>query len=244
MEIDSMRNKQKSEVADKLTGTNAPSLVDKKNKFVTQFDVLDWSKWIKEHPSISTKLLGARGVNRETYFLLIHAATEAMFRRVLLVGLRLNKVTYDEANEWLYHNDETPDKDNYPKLFNQLYQSKLVTWSDLLASTPALEALWTLWLGYSKIIRNHISHGIRKYNDDWLQCGITIDEELLIRLDQSLSIIIGGSVCDHLGKLTPRLPIGLKGNNLTVITGRKSRKPRPTVSLANAKIAIEGLTAR
>ena len=239
-----MRNKQKSEVVDKLKGGIPESPVDLKNKVLTQYDVLDWSKWIVEHRAISSKLLGASGMNREAYFLLVHAATEVMFRRVLLVGLRLNKVTYDQANEWLYHNDDTPDKDNYPKLFNQLYQSKLVTWSDLIASTPALEVLWTLWLGYSKTIRNHISHGVRKYNDEWLQCAITIDEELLIRLDKSLSIIIGGSVCDNLGKLTPRLPIGLKGNNLTVITGRKSRKPRPTVSLANAKIAIDGLTAR
>lgn len=90
----------------------------------TQFDVVGWSKWLADHRSIGSKLLGASRSNRESYFLIVHAATEAMFRRILFVGLRLNKVTYYEANEWLFHNDDTPDKEKYPRLFDQLYQPK------------------------------------------------------------------------------------------------------------------------
>lgn len=208
----------------------------------TQIDIDGWQKWLEKHRAIGSKLRGTNSANKEAYFLIIHAATEAMYRRILLVGLRLNKVTYQEANEWLYHNDDTPENVKFPNLFDRLYQSKQAAWHDVIKSVPDLEDLWVLWLGYSKTIRNHISHGIRKYNDDWLQCGITIDQELLVRLDQALLKIIGGSVCDHLGKLNPRLPIGSQGSDLTRITGRKPKKPRPAVSLVNAKIAVAGLT--
>lgn len=207
-------------------------------------DVDGWSKWLEDHRAIGSKLRGTNRANKEVYFVIIHAATESMFRRVLLVGLRLNKVTYREADEWLFHNDDTPEKEKYPKLFDQLYKPKNVSWSSVIGSSPDLECLWELWLDYSKVIRNHISHGIRKYSDDWLLSGITIDQELLVRLDQALSPIVGGSVCDDLAKLNPRLPIGSKGSDLTKITARKTRKPRPSVSLANVKISIEKLTPR
>ena len=210
----------------------------------TQIDIDDWSKWLEEHQTIGSKLRGANSANKETYFLTIHAATETIFRRVLLVGLRLNKVTYDEANEWLYHNDDTPNKEKYQCLFDRLYKPKQVTWHNVIKSVPDLEGLWALWLDYSKIIRNHISHGIRKYNDDWLQCGITIDQELLMRLDQALSEIIGGSISADLAKLNPRLPIGAKGSDLKIITGRTPRKVRPSIALKKTKGAIAGLTPR
>lgn len=210
----------------------------------TQVDIAGWSQWLENHRTIESKLRGTNRANKEAYFLIIHAATEAMFRRIILVGLRLNKVTYREADEWLYHNDDTPEKEKYPKLFDLLYKTKHITWSGVIGGVPGLGQLWDLWLGYSKTIRNHISHGIRKYNDDWLHCGITIDQELLMRLDLAISKIIGGSANDHLGKLNPRLPIGSKGSDLAIITGRKLRNPRPSISLANVKIAIEKLPSR
>jgi hypothetical protein len=210
----------------------------------TQIDVDGWSKWLEEHRTIGSTLRGANSANKEAYFLTIHAATEAMLRKILLVGLRLNKVTYDEASDWLFHYDKTPNNVDFPGLFNKLYQSKKITWSALICSNSDLKQLWDLWLGYSKVLRNHISHGIRKYTDDWLECGITIDQELLIRLDQELSVIIGGSISDHLTRLNPRLPIGSKGINLKTITSINPRKPKPKISLVNTKIAIQGLTPR
>ena len=209
-----------------------------------QIDVDGWSKWLEEHRTIRSTLRGANSANKEAYFLAIHAATEAMFRKILLVGLRLNKVTYAEASNWLFHYDKTPNNVDFPKLFDKLYHSKKITWSALIYSNSDLKQLWDLWLGYSKVLRNHISHGIRKYTDDWLECGITIDQELLIRLDQALSVIIGGSISDDLAKLNPRLPIGSKGINLKTITSRNPGKSRPKISLGNTKIAIQGLTPR
>lgn len=208
-----------------------------------QIDIDGWPKWLEEHRAIRSKLRGSNIANKEAYFLIIHAATEAMFRRILLVGLRLNKVTYREANEWLYHNDDTPERVNFPKLFDRLYNSKQITWSALICSDPDLEQLWELWLGYSKVVRNHISHGIRKYTDDWLQCGVIIDQELLVRLNYALLKTIGGSICADLAKLSPRLPVGAKGSDLRTITNRKLRNPKPSISLVNAKNTIEGLTS-
>lgn len=210
----------------------------------TQVDIAGWSQWLENHRTIESKLRGTNRANKEAYFLIIHAATEAIFRRIILVGLRLNKVTYREADEWLYHNDDTPEKEKYPKLFDLLYKTKHITWSGVIGGVPGLGQLWDLWLGYSKTIRNHISHGIRKYNDDWLHCGITIDQELLVRLDQALLKTIGGSLCADLAKLNPRLPKGAKGSDLKTIIGRKSRNPRPQISLEKTKIAIAGLTPR
>lgn len=211
----------------------------------TSYDVNGWPEWLASHRAIGAKLLGASSTNKEAYFLVIHAATEAMLRRILLVGLRLNKVTYVEANDWLFHNDMTPDKEKYPKLFDQLFLSKKVTWNGTVASDADVDRLWGLWLGYSKIIRNHISHGVRKYPEEWLQCGINVDQEFLLRLDKVLVPIIGGSVCADLTKLNPRLPIGFKGNDLIKITGnKKPRKPRPPVPFLEVKNVIAALTPR
>lgn len=210
----------------------------------TQIDINGWSQWLEDHRTIASKLSGANRENREAYFLITHAATEAMFRRILLVGLRLNKVTFQEASEWLFHNDNTPEKEKYPKLFDQLYKQKNLTWSGIIRSDPDIERLWGLWLGYSKTIRNHISHGIRKYSDNWLLPGITIDQELLVRLDQALSALIGGSVCANLDKFSPRLPIGTKGIDLCVVTGRKPKNPRLSASLSSVIIAINELSPR
>jgi hypothetical protein len=202
----------------------------------TNSDVMGWIKWLTNNQTIGSKLSDASNSNVEAYFLSIHAATEAIFRRILLIGLRLNKVTYSEASEWLYHNDNTPDRSKYPCLFNQLYQSKQITWSGVIGSIPGLDKLWDLWLDYSKMLRNHISHGIRKYKDDWLQYAIKIDQELLVRLNQAMTTIIGGSICSDLKKLNPRLPIGLKGSDLNKITGRKGNtRAKPSISLTDAK---------
>ena len=208
----------------------------------TLIDVPGWSDWLASKKLISGKLHGSDRSNVESYFLQVHAATEAMLRRILFIGLRLNTVTYKEANDWLYHNDETPENQKYPKLFDSLYAGKQVIWNNVIASVPGLEKTWELWLGFSKTIRNHISHGVRKYDEDWLTCAIHIDQELLIRLDLALEPIIGGSAASDLTKLNPRLPMGQTGSDLGKITGRKKqRTPRPQVPLAHAQTELAGL---
>ena len=203
-----------------------------------QVDRAEWCKWLAGHRTIKSKILNTSISNKEAYFLSIHAATESMFRRILFVGLRFNKVTYKEADDWLYHNDATPERTKFPCLFDRLYQSNKISWNDVIESDPGLKQLWDLWLDYSKIIRNHISHGIRKYSDEWLLCGIKIDQELLIRMDHVLAAKIGGSVCSDLTKFNPRLPKGSKGMDLKEITDRKPRPPRPKITLIKVKEAL------
>jgi len=207
-----------------------------------QTDVSGWLDWLASRNLISGKLRGADRSNLEAYFLSLHGSTEAMLRQILFIGLRLNRVTYQESRDWLFHNDKTPDQKEYPKLFDRLYVVQQTTWPAIVASVPGLDQTWNLWLGFSKVIRNHVSHGIRKYKDEWLISAIHADQELLIRLDLALVPVLGGSVASNLTKLNPRLPNGQSGVDLVKLTGRaKPKYPRPNVTLTNAESLLAGL---
>ena len=205
-------------------------------------DVPGWSDWLASRSLVTGKLRGADRGNLEAYFLSLHGSTEAVLRQILFAGLRLNGVTYQEARDWLFHNDNTPDKQKYPNLFDRLYSARQATWSGVIAGVSGLDQAWNLWLNFSKIIRNHISHGIRKYKEEWLIAAIHADQELLIRLDLALAPMLGGSVASNLTKLNPRLPIGQSGVDLVKLTGRsKPKYPRTNVSLTDAKSMLAGL---
>lgn len=174
--------------------------------------------------------------NSKTYFIDLHAATEAMFRRIIFIGLRLKKVTYSDSDAWLFHNDETPEKDKFPKLFDVLYAEKNVAWESLLIQVDGLATAWQLWLGFAKTVRNHLLHGIRSYEVDWLECAIRIDQELVVRLDFAITAVIGGSPLGPLDKLSPRLPKGVSGVDIFKLVGRRPRKSlRPKIDLTDAQ---------
>lgn len=205
-------------------------------------DVPGWSDWLASRSLVAGKLRGADRGNLEAYFLSLHGSTEAMLRQILFVGFRMNRVTYQEARGWLFHNDKTPDMKEFPKLFDRLYAVRQTSWPAVVASVSGLDQTWNLWLSFSKVIRNHISHGIRKYKEEWLACAIHTDQELLIRLDLALVPALGGSVASNLTKLSPRLPIGQSDVDLVKLTGRgKPKYPRPNVSLAHAESMLAGL---
>ena len=207
-------------------------------------DVVGWTDWIASHNHIDAKLRDENRASEKDYFLAVHAATEAMFRRILFVGLRLNRVTFPEASDWLFHNDVTPNKTNYPKLFDKLYSQKNITWAGVISSVDGLETLWELWLGFSKTVRNHLSHGIRKYDPEWIRCGIAIDQELMMRLDDAFFPVVGGSMAGTLTSFNPRLPKGMSGSALAVITGIKSNIQRPKISLVDAQQKFASLPKR
>jgi len=205
-------------------------------------EVPGWSEWLATKSLISGKLRGVDRNNLEAFFLSLHAGTEALFRQVLFAGLRLNRVPYRDASEWLFHNDKTPNTKEYPKLFDRLYAIHKTTWASVISSVPGLDQTWDLWNQYSKVVRNHISHGIRKYKDEWLASAIRIDQELLIRLDMALTPLLGGSLASKLTNLNPRLPIGLPGVDLAKVTGcSKSRNARPKLSLINVEATLVAL---
>lgn len=196
-----------------------------------------WESWVKARGRMLAKLSASDRSNSKTYFIDLHAATEGMFRRILFVGLRLKKVTYRDANDWLFHNDETPDKEKFPKIFDALYAENGVVWEDLLTRTDGLATAWQLWLGFAKTVRNHLLHGIRSYETEWLECAIRIDQELVVRLDLVIAEVIGGSPIGPLDQLAPRLPRGASGAvDIYKLVGRKPRKSlRPKISLTDAQ---------
>lgn len=201
----------------------------------------EWGEWLSSHQSIKSKIRNPKRTPLESRFLTMHAVTESYFRRVLFVGLRLNYVTYKEAGDWLFHHDKTPDRKYFASLFDKLYHLKNLTWNVLLEGKPTLMELWGLWLDYAKVIRNHISHGIRSYSDECLICGMKINQKLIVDLDDALAPFIGGSIAKGLDQLSPRLPRGRAAQDMKVLTGRKLSKPKPKVSLTDASSKIEGI---
>lgn len=204
-------------------------------------DVDAWSEWVKAHGLIAAKLKGADRNNLPAYFQSLHASTEAMFRQILFVGLRLNSAPYKDAQDWLHLHDKTPDQKDYPKLFDRLYVIKSVAWASLVAQHPRLEQALGLWHEFSKGIRNHLAHGVRPYSEEWLESAILVDQYLLIELDFAMISVVGGSISNHLAKLSPRLPVGKTGYDIPKLTGVKQKHPRPKLSLVTVQKQLEML---
>lgn len=204
-------------------------------------DAPGWTAWLSGHSLIAGKLDGADRERRDAYFLTLHASTEALFRQVLFVGLRLNRVPYKDAQAWLHHHDVTPDREKYPRRFDRLYAVKNVSWDTLVAGNRRFSSALDLWHDYSKLIRNHLAHGVRRYSPDWVDCAISIDQILLIELDRSMVPVVGGSVAHSLKDLVPRLPVGKSGRDLADLMGVKSRTARPVIALAAAQTAVSAL---
>lgn len=204
-------------------------------------DAPGWTAWLSGHSLIAGKLDGADRERRDAYFLTLHASTEALFRQVLFVGLRLNRVPYKDAQAWLHHHDVTPDREKYPRRFDRLYAVKNVSWDTLVAGNRRFSSALDLWHDYSKLIRNHLAHGVRRYSPEWVDCAISIDQILLIELDRSMVPVVGGSVAHSLKDLVPRLPVGKSGRDLADLMGVKSRTARPVIALAAAQTAVSAL---
>jgi hypothetical protein len=202
-------------------------------------DVPGWDAWADRRGLICAKLKGVDRSSLSVYFQALHGATEAVFRRALLVGLRLNAVSYKSAQDWLHDHDVTPGLTDYPKRFDRLYAIKGVSWNDITRPRERFRGALDLWNGYSKVIRNHLAHSIRSYNDEWLLCAIQVDQILLMEFDLALEPIIGGSVAHALTELVPRLPVGRSKQDLSSLTGIRLSKPRPRASLVGAQAAVK-----
>lgn len=207
-------------------------------------DAPGWTGWLSCHSLIAGKLDGADRKRRDAYFLTLHASTEALFRQVLFVGLRLNRVPYKDAQDWLHHHDVTPDREKYPEKFDRLYAVKGVSWDALITGNQRLSSALDLWHHFSKLIRNHLAHGVRRYSLEWVDCAICIDQILLMELERSMVPVVGGSVAHRLKDLVPRLPVGKSGRDLADLTGVKSKTARPVIALAVAQTAVSALMQR
>lgn len=204
-------------------------------------DAPGWTSWLSGHNLIAAKLDGADRERRDAYFLALHASTETLFRQVLFIGFRLNRVPYKDAQAWLHHHDVTPDREKYPRRFDRLYAVKGVSWDALVAGNRRLSSALDLWHDYSKLIRNHLAHGVRRYSPEWVDCAISIDQILLMELERSMVPVVGGSVAQSLRDLVPRLPVGKSGRDLADFMGVKSKTARPVIALVVAQTEVSAL---
>ena len=153
-------------------------------------DAPGWTSWLRGSSLIAAKLDGADRERRDAYFLALHASTETLFRQVLFIGFRLNRVPYKDAQAWLHHHDVTPDREKYPRRFDRLYAVKDVSWDALVAGNRRLSSTLDLWHDYCKLIRNHLAHGVRRYSPEWVDCWTSGMVFLLVGFDFRLR---GGS---------------------------------------------------
>lgn len=200
--------------------------------------VPDWTAWSDSRGFVSRELTGVDQANLKGYFQALHGLTEAVFRRSLLVGLRMQEVQFKDAKNWLHDHDVTPDRQEFPKKFDRLYGIRGTSWAQILSQSEAFRCALDLWHDYSKTIRNHLAHAIRSYADEWLACAIQVDQILLMEFDRALEPVVGGSLTHDLKKLVPRLPKGIPSQDLSKLTGVKQRKPRPAVSLVSAQLEL------
>jgi hypothetical protein len=204
-------------------------------------DVPGWAAWLNSSNFASRELRGVNRASLKGYFQVLHGLTEAVFRRSLLVGLRMHQVQFKDAKTWLHDHDETPERKEFPKRFDHLYRDHGITWTEVIDKSEPFRRALDLWHDYSKVIRNHLAHAIRSYGDEWLICAIQVDQILLMEFDRVMEGVVGGGLAHDLTKLVPRLPKGIPGQDLPRITGVKPRKPRPTASLSGAQSEVERL---
>jgi hypothetical protein len=209
-----------------------------KSKPVTNLS--DWTAWLRSNAVAARHLRGARKSDPIGYFLRTHALTETLLRRTLLVGLRRKGARYSDALKWLDDSDLTPSRSNYPSAFDALFSGS-ITFANLIPAKSALLELWDLWIDYTKVVRNHLGHGVRTYSFDWLQLGVQIDQAFIMRFCREIEPHVGGRLGADLRNLRPRLGMGKPGVDIAKLLGRKSGKPRPVVSLQAADRRFRGL---
>jgi hypothetical protein len=199
---------------------------------VESFEVVkgEWDAWRRDKTHITAKL-HPRYMRKSDWFLTTHAASEAALRRLIFIGLRMKQVPYEVAQTWMDGHSITFGKKNgegtFIVYFDRLYARN---WENTLASTHGLEELWQLWNDFSKPVRNGLAHGARKYPDEWLDVALSIDRLFMMRLDSTISPVVGGTAFADLRLLSPRLG---KGNPVVTAEGILNIKPnRVRVSLS------------
>ncbi|KAB2678309.1 hypothetical protein F9K85_05035 [Brucella tritici] len=201
----------------------------------------EWDAWRTDKSHITAKL-HARYMRKSDWFLTTHAASEAALRRLIFVGLRQKQVPYDAAQKWMDGHSITFGKRHgdgtFIVYFDRLYARN---WADTLAATAGLDDLWLLWNDFAKPIRNGLAHGARKYSDDWLDAALAVDRLFMMRLDSTISPVIGGTPFADLRLLTPRLGKGNSALTAEAVLNINPNRVRVTVPLEDANKRLDAL---
>ena len=205
-------------------------------------DLSKWAKWLSE-PSqkfLASKIMSPAKFDKH-HLLEVHGATEATLRKILLIGLRKQKVTYENAWSFLHEYDKTPGRGNNKGDFQNIVEILYGTpWTTVLTNNNDLNLCWELWLDFAKKIRNDLSHGIRQHSPDTIEIALMINASILIELDKEFNPRIGGSLFQDLTDLSPRLPRGSQSNDPKSLLGIKPKKQVQTkLSATQAKIKAD-----
>jgi hypothetical protein len=102
-------------------------------------NVPDWAFWSDSRTLVSRDLRGVDQANLNVYFQALHGLTEAVFRRSLFVGLRMNQVLFKDAETWLHDHDEIPDRKEFPKKFDRLYSIRGTSWAKVTSQNESFQ---------------------------------------------------------------------------------------------------------
>lgn len=203
---------------------------------VASFDVVKgaWDAWRRDKTHITAKLYKSY-IRKADWFLTTHAASEAALRRLIFIGFRMKHVPYAAAQAWMDGHSITYGKKHgegtFIVIFDDLYARN---WADTMKATQGLEELWELWNDFAKPVRNGLAHGARKYPDDWLDAALSIDRLFMMRIDDVMSPVIGGTPFADLRLLSPRLGIGNPGVTPESTLSRRAKRARAGLPIEDA----------
>lgn len=202
---------------------------------------LEWDKWHKDKSHITNKLYKSY-IRKSDRFLTTHAASEAALRRIIFIGFRMKHVPYAAAQAWMDGHSITYGKNRgegtFILIFDDLYARN---WADTMKATQGLEELWELWNDFAKPVRNGLAHGARKYPDDWLDAALSIDRLFMMRLDDVMSPVIGGTPFADLRLLSPRLGKGNPAVTPESTLGRRANRVRAGLPVEDASRRLDAL---
>lgn len=200
-----------------------------------------WDTWRRDKSHIRLKLHRSY-IRKSDWFLTTHAVSEAALRRVLFVGLRRRGVPYKAAQDWMDHHHITFGKargdGKFVAYFDRLFEQD---WAATLGAVEGLDELWVLWNDYAKPIRNHLAHALRKYKDDWLDVALSVDRLFMMRLDEAINPVIGGTPFADLRLLSPRLSRGDANVTPESVLAIRSANPRPKILLDDARTRLTNI---
>ena len=200
-----------------------------------------WDKWREDKSHITTKLYKTYS-RKADWFLTTHAASEAALRRLIFIGFRMKRVPYAAAQAWMDEHSITYGKNRgdgtFILFFDDVYARN---WADTMQATQGLQELWDLWNDFAKPVRNGLAHGTRKYPDDWLDVALSIDRLFMMRLDEVISPVIGGTPFADLRQLRPRLGRGSPAVTPQSTLGRGANRARAGLPIEDASKRLDTL---
>lgn len=141
--------------------------------------------------TVRNMLLGAKPSQIDTgHFLETQRAVEAYFHRLILIGLRLQGMKFEQARK-VTKVTYIPSHTLVP-IAEKTLRAGLRTNAIALLSIPEGIELWKLFLEFCVRHRNKVSHGVveKIFNDSVVTTGVCINRALILSVEEQLT-------CNH-----------------------------------------------